>query len=293
MRVSDEDILTAYALTGSVWKAGARLGLCGQSIHERLTKLDAIKPKRVWSHGENERLKREYALYRNAGKLSELAADMRRTKQFICRKARDLGLTDQRASKPYARVWTALSREQLAPIWEDFKDQSLGLRAYCEVRDYGLTGFTNAMRQHFADEWDHAIELKKNKSTAYRLGRSFEYSVRDRLRKLGYLVMRAPQSRGKADLVAIAPGVVLLVQCKRGGYVGVAEWNELFDLAESTGALAIVAGKHGARQVVYQQITGHKQKGRKGAQPWTPFDPTLKPLVADELAALCERTEKP
>ena len=49
--------------------------------------------------------------------------------------------------------------------------------------------------------------------TNYASGRNFEYRVRDWLESRGYTVIRSAGSRGFADLVALAPGEVLLVQC--------------------------------------------------------------------------------
>lgn len=44
----DADIVSAYQQTGSVWKAASILGMCGQSVHERLKKLGIqLKQKRI------------------------------------------------------------------------------------------------------------------------------------------------------------------------------------------------------------------------------------------------------
>ncbi|MDI3563537.1 DUF1064 domain-containing protein [Bradyrhizobium sp. Arg816] len=55
-----------------------------------------------------------YEAAANAGKLAELAKSMGRTKHFLCRKARDLGLTDKNRSKPSrlkgAVLWNAPGR---------------------------------------------------------------------------------------------------------------------------------------------------------------------------------------
>lgn len=79
--------------------------------------------------------------------------------------------------------------------------------------------------------------------TNYQRGRQFEYRTRDKLLKLGAVyVMRAAQSKGAADLIALFPDrVVHLVQCKRDGKLPKAERQELLRIASETGAVAVLA----------------------------------------------------
>lgn len=100
-RASDAEIIAAYERTNSVWRAGDLLGICGQSVHERLVRLGRMKPLRVFSSEEADILHQHYAAAADAGRLDALAAAMARTKSFICRKARDLGLTDKARTRAY------------------------------------------------------------------------------------------------------------------------------------------------------------------------------------------------
>jgi len=117
------------------------------------------------------------------------------------------------------------------------------------------------------------VKAKQPRQSMYRLGRSFEYRTRDHLRGLGYFVLRSPASKSPIDLVAIRPGRVLLVQCKRNGALAPGEWNELFDLAETCGAVPILAGAPMGRGVSYHLLTGRKDGARR-AQPCESFDPS-------------------
>lgn len=101
MKATNEQLASAYADLDSVWKVAEMFGMCGQSVHERLVKLGITTPQNVFTEAEQDRLTRDYAAYASVGKLADLAADMGRTKHFICRQARALGLTDQRRAKPY------------------------------------------------------------------------------------------------------------------------------------------------------------------------------------------------
>lgn len=109
-------------------------------------------------------------------------------------------------------------------------------------------------------------------ATNYQRGRAFEYRARDRLYKEGAVfVMRAAQSKGKADLIALwpstaniwlggertpLPGQVQLVQCKTGSArMSKADKRELLELAQRAGAKAVLAepGPKG-RGVVFTTI---------------------------------------
>ena len=93
-KVSDEVLLNSYKRIGNVWKVGQEVGLCGQSVYDRLVKLHAIKRKNKWQPSDDEVLISKYKIYKKDFKLDELAKELGRTKQFICRQAKRLGLTD-------------------------------------------------------------------------------------------------------------------------------------------------------------------------------------------------------
>ena len=99
-------------------------------------------------------------------------------------------------------------------------------------------------------------------ATNYQRGRAFEYRTRNKLLERGAVyVMRAAQSKGAADLIALWPtsslvGRVWIVQCKRGvGRISPAEREVLLDIAWKTGAYPVQAlpGKNG-RGVVFTDL---------------------------------------
>lgn len=98
-KVPDEVITEAYLRLKNVWLVGKEVGLCGQSVHERTTKLGLQENINIFTPEEKERLKNEYSKRLLAGELQKLADEMGRTKPFICRQARALGLTDIGRSK--------------------------------------------------------------------------------------------------------------------------------------------------------------------------------------------------
>jgi len=102
-KASDAEVLTVYESTGSVWSAAKLLGMCGQSVHERLVKLGRNNTLNVFTEADQDRLRRDYEQYAAAGRLEVLGQEMGRTRQFLARQAKQLGLTRPSCS----RVWAA------------------------------------------------------------------------------------------------------------------------------------------------------------------------------------------
>jgi len=265
-KASDEEILQAYQATNSIWKAAASLNMAGQSVHERLVKLGIKLNYPPFSEEEKATLIKDYLLYRNLGQLNELAKLMNRTKQFICRQARQLGLTSQSGPKPYSRIWKGMTEEKARPIFDKFKRSSFTLNRFCKRYGFDDLGFSRSMSGLFPDEWDAVIESKTPRQTKYRLGRAFEYRVRDELRKKSYFVLRSPRSGSPVDLIAVKKSHdIVFIQCKRGGAIGVDEWNEFFHLCISVGAQPILA-EMGFHEIVYWKMIAPKDGSRR-AQP--------------------------
>ena len=100
-KATDQQILDAYNKVHNVWKAGELLGMSGQSVHERLKRLGVNLNNRPFSENDFLILKEFYTtheLKRGSGELQEIADKLGRTKQFISRKAKQLGLTKQNRS---------------------------------------------------------------------------------------------------------------------------------------------------------------------------------------------------
>lgn|SRR5215216_243486 len=104
--------------------------------------------------------------------------------------------------------------------------------------------------------------------TNYRNGRAYEYLIRDALEADGYSCIRAAGSKGKADLIALKPGEILLVQVKRTNpQLTPLERAGLLELARITGGRPIVAYKPSRKPVIYRELTG---LGPKDHQPFYP-----------------------
>lgn len=272
-RVSSEDLIAAYAELGNVHRVGERFGIRGGSVHERLKKLGVDTSMNSFTAADEARLRADYAEYRRSGKVSDLAQEMRRTVFFLSRKAKALGLTEgNKHEKHSSGTWKYMTDEDAREHFDAFKASPLGLGQYCTKNGYGTDGFTAAIRTRWPDEWEHVIESKHPVSTKYRLGRQVEYRFRDMLKKAGYVVMRSPGSKSPIDLIAVCPGQVLFIQCKRSGSLPPKEWIALYELATSAGALPVMAENPFPREHRFWLLTAMKD-GSKKRQPMERFYP--------------------
>lgn len=266
-KVSDAELIEAYERTGSVWKTGKEVGLCGQSVHERLQKLGKAKHVNIFTEEEKNTLRDCYTVYRDAGKLDDLAQKMGRTKHFICRKAKELGLTDKNCKREYVSTWKYADSETLILILRDIVASGKTITEYCESKGYSSVALWKAFLEKTPAEYEAVAELTKCGSKMYVKGRNFEYAVKKKLQEKGYVVMRSPGSRSPADLVAVKDGKPFFIQCKIHGSFPVPEWNEFVDFCEKAGATPVMAsrGKDG-KEFEFNLIV-EKKDGSKRRQP--------------------------
>jgi Holliday junction resolvase len=194
--------------------------------------------------------------------VSKLAEELGHNVYNLSRKAKELGLTSYAYKKcPRSKLKT-LSEDALRMIWDDYKASSFNTSEYCRRHGFDSEIFANIMRDRFP-EYDDVIEAKRTKCTRYSSGRTFEYRVKRHLEEAGYFVMRAPQSKGPADLIAYDHGVCLLVQCKMGEWYEVDSWNEFYRLAVKHHAIPIYATKKENGRLALYRITGEKDRSRR------------------------------
>lgn len=270
-KVEDSVLVRWYRETGSVHRTAQKVGLNHSSVHERLCKLGLMKPANLFTQEEEDRLRREYLIYRDAGKLDDLAAAMGRTKPFLCRKARALRMTDYSAPRKYEGSWKHMGQAAARVLMDEFKGDTRTLGQFCRDKGYAEVPFWQTMTKFFPEEWEAVIESKVPPGTTYGVGRGFEHATRNALRRAGYFAMLSPGSRSPIDVVAIKAGTSLFVQCKTSGCLSPAGWNALFDLALSVGAVPVLSYLQDSN-IRYRRLTARKD-GSKKRQPFAPFNP--------------------
>jgi hypothetical protein len=88
-RVDDDRIIEAYKATGSVWKAAKLLGLCGQSVHERLHTLGWPLKNRAWTKDEDTEI---VSLCNNSVPVGEIGWRIGRTFAAVACRLNELGV---------------------------------------------------------------------------------------------------------------------------------------------------------------------------------------------------------
>lgn len=117
--------------------------------------------------------------------------------------------------------------------------------------------------------------------TQYARGATFERQVMKDLARFGWEVFRSAGSHGKADVVAIRPGRILLIQCKISGEIDRAEWNEVVRMAErlqpNPGSrrvvLPMMAVRINIRLVEYRELLRELEHGERRALAFRSWNP--------------------
>ncbi len=145
MKATTQQLEESYKRTKSVWRTAKEFDMCGQSVHERLFRAGKINKMRIFTDREKRYLKENYEKYASRGKLDELAVNMKRTKHYVCRQAKYLGLTHQARKKEWTETH-GCSGHPLYPI-----RTSMVLRCYNKkypsYKNYGARGIT------VCDDW--------------------------------------------------------------------------------------------------------------------------------------------
>jgi hypothetical protein len=96
-QITNEEIATIYADVGNIWKVAELVGLSGQTICDRLDKIGVKRTGNNYlSDADKIRINEYYSTTPvQSFCLDDLASELGRTKQFICRQAKYLGLTNQ------------------------------------------------------------------------------------------------------------------------------------------------------------------------------------------------------
>lgn len=272
MSIDERDgrIVAAYSRLKNVHKVGHELGITHSVVHRRLIALGIPRViKRLWTEEETAIIQSDYTIYRNANKLQDLCERLGRQKTTLVAYAKSLGLTDR--SYPKTGKWLGMTEEAARILFEQFRDSRYNVGQFCARQEFDDRSFSNTMRKFFPDEYDYVVESKQPRQSMYRRGREVEYRAMELLKRAGYYVMRSPASKSPIDIVGIRVPHILFVQAKKTGNLGVTDWNDLFDLAESVGVIPILAGAPKARVEFWKLL--HRKDGSKNRQPYEPFEP--------------------
>ena len=210
-RATDEQVITAYRETGSVWKAAKSLGLAGQTVHERLQRLGIDLAHAKWTSEEDQELGHFYAdPYLS---LAEIAKRLNRTSAAVACRAGDLGLVKARPPKrvPRGKGYDKQSIKRHLKAIDSFDGS---LTKYCRSSRLGVENFAHAAQRYFPDWWANYVrvhsDLQQIKCTYccelfYPSNRRQQYCTRkcssDHRRDLNYFGGKRRDAAGVLDRV--------------------------------------------------------------------------------------------
>ncbi len=151
-KATTEEIVEAYKATGSVWAAGKRLGMAGQTVHERLTLLGYPFLSRNWTDAELDEMR---ALISQAVPLGQVASRLGRPYAGVACKASELGIrSNQSASRQRklprgAGFDKATTRRHMKAI-SAYQGK---ITQYARANGLAIEPLVQAIQKHCPDDW--------------------------------------------------------------------------------------------------------------------------------------------
>lgn len=149
--MSDEEVVAAYRELGSIWKAAKRLGLCGQSVHERLRRLGYPMAHQKWSRDELEEAQR---LAIQGEPLAQIAARVGRTYHAVALKLSRTGVGSRRATWRWKPKRTRpLSRSTVHTFAELLDQEGWSVRRLARREGLAITALVDALQVYEPAAW--------------------------------------------------------------------------------------------------------------------------------------------
>ena len=149
-RKTNEEIIAAYKETGNIWKAAKRLGLCGQSVWERLKRLGYQMNSAKWNQDEIEELRTIV----NQCTLSEAASRLGRSYASVASMASIHGMTtrygNRQRSKKSAR---GLDDAQIESAIVSLKTYSVAVTPLSRTMGLDVEVLVQAIQRADMDFW--------------------------------------------------------------------------------------------------------------------------------------------
>lgn len=151
-KVSNEQVIAAYRATGSVWQAGKRLGIVGQSVWERLKALGYPMRATRWTAAEFAELR---ALAGHCT-ISEIAHRLGRPYSSVATKISQLGIGSRvgnrrRRKTPREPAFTGAEAVRHMAGLEAYDGSA---RAYCIANSLSLELLVKAIQRECPARWD-------------------------------------------------------------------------------------------------------------------------------------------
>ena len=160
-------------------------------------------------------------------------------------------------NKKVPKKYQNLPKEYVWKLLQEYAKTKKQLVVFAKEHGISYSGIIALFKTHFPSEYAEIAEKKIIKSNRYyKLGRDFEYKVRNYLLDLRYIVFRTARSLGPPDLIALhkEKKQLLFIECKRGGRIAKKEKEELIERAEAVKARPLLAYREGRGKVGFKDL---------------------------------------
>lgn len=150
-RTPTEDIVAAYRETGSVWRAAKKLGLAGQTVHERLVATGHRLNGADWSDDELAELQN---LIESGVTLGEAARRLGRTYAGAACKASRMGFkVDRRQRVVKIPRGAGFDKRSMKKHMDALEGYDGSVTQYARSQGLGIESFAQAAQRHFPERW--------------------------------------------------------------------------------------------------------------------------------------------
>ena len=155
---TNQDIIDAYKETGSVWRAGKKLGIAGQTVHEKLKKLNYELPNSNWTDAEIAELKNLV----NKMTIAQIANRLGRPYAGVALKISRLGIGERYGNNQKKKLPRTgeYKKAKLAEYIKEIEKDDLKLTTFSKKNGLQVDSLVYAL-QKFYPEW-HAEYAKRN-----------------------------------------------------------------------------------------------------------------------------------
>lgn len=153
-RVTDEQVLSAYRETGSVWKAALRLGIRGGSLHERLQRMGFKTYHHRW---DTEELAIAKQMTKDGFSISRIADRIGRTYAGTAAKLSELGEAHVYPHAQRIKRGTGLNKARVARFAKYLLASGFTVTRAARQRGITTTGLVSALQLHAPLLWEEYI----------------------------------------------------------------------------------------------------------------------------------------
>lgn len=150
-KATTKQVIDAYRETGSVWRAALKLGMAGQSVHERLAAIDYPMASRTWRSDEIKELERL------AGQetIGEIARRLGRPYAGVAGMISRCGFGSRYGNRLQRKIprGAGYDKENTRRTLKELLLFQGSLRAFCRARALNIENLVQAIQRHYPEDW--------------------------------------------------------------------------------------------------------------------------------------------